>query len=184
MAATLAGINCMDAVFSTMSLHSWSVATPGRVGSTIRLAARIPMGVAALPNPSMLAQMLALRSRESIGSVFAPGNRKHKNGRRIFERTPVILALSIRFPIPDQRQMDHAMAMARVIPLCAPSMVAAARSVLLSSIMEATSERNTNIVQIKLTIKLTPSFVCILCWKNDRNSRKLLQKVTYFEKSI
>ena len=60
-AATLAGISCMEAVFSTISLHISSVATPGRVGFSMRFVAAMPMGVAALPNPKMFAQILPLR---------------------------------------------------------------------------------------------------------------------------
>ena len=60
-AATVAGINWMDAVFKPMSLHISSLALAGFLGFFICFTARIPIGVAALPNPRKLAQILAER---------------------------------------------------------------------------------------------------------------------------
>ena len=59
-AATLVGSSWMDAVFKTMSLHSSLVAMPF-LPEANRWAARIPIGVAALPKPRRLAHTLALR---------------------------------------------------------------------------------------------------------------------------
>ena len=55
----------MEAVLSTMSLHNSLVATPGLSSRTIRLADKIPIGVAALPNPRKFAQLLALKLEAS-----------------------------------------------------------------------------------------------------------------------
>ena len=60
-AATLAGISCMEAVFSTMSRHISLLAQPFGEFSAMRFAACIPIGVAAFPKPRRFAQMLALR---------------------------------------------------------------------------------------------------------------------------
>ncbi len=76
------------------------------------------------------------------------------------------------------------MAIASEMPLCAPSMVAAASSVPLPRMAEEIIEINTKIVQIQLITKETHPFICILCWKRRGDSYYLLQKVTLFEKTI
>ncbi len=59
MAATVVGSSWIDAVFKTTSLHSSFDASPGDASRAISCAARIPIGVAALPRPSRFALTFA-----------------------------------------------------------------------------------------------------------------------------
>ena len=80
MLATVVGSSWMEAVFSTTSRHSSSLATPS-VPRAIRQAARIPMGVAALPSPSRLADTLAVTAASVSGSRLAWGSSRRSTGR-------------------------------------------------------------------------------------------------------
>ena len=71
----------MDAVLRTINRHSSSPAMPSVRLDAIRCAACIPMGVAALPSPRKLAQMLALKTPASFLSVRVEGKTLCKNGR-------------------------------------------------------------------------------------------------------
>ena len=60
-AATVVGSSWMEAVFMTIRRHISSVAVRVWASSCIRFTAAMPMGVAALPRPSRLAETLAHR---------------------------------------------------------------------------------------------------------------------------
>ena len=82
-AATVVGRSCMEAVFTTTSRHSSRDAALDL--PAMRLAARTPMGVAALPRPSRLAETLPVRRRERLRSREARGNRRRRMGDRARE---------------------------------------------------------------------------------------------------
>ena len=73
----------MEAVFMTTSLQRPSVARVGSFGSRSRPAARMPMGVAALPNPRRFAVTLPLRCFASSGSVRLAGNSRFRMGVKV-----------------------------------------------------------------------------------------------------
>jgi hypothetical protein len=110
----------MDAVFNMISRHISSLAMPLGAVRAICLVARMPIGVAALPNPNILAQIFADRSIDSWGSCFVLGNSRYSAGRRNFAKTPVIPTASISLLIPDHRQIEPAKEIANVTPAWAP----------------------------------------------------------------
>ena len=118
----------MDAVFKTMKRHISLLAQVGFAGSVISLTARIPIGVAALPSPRKLAQILELKWWESLGFVRVEGNRRFVNGRKRAEMYSVKPVLSVSFPTPVHRQTAPAMERESCIPACAPVGIAAARA--------------------------------------------------------
>ena len=65
----MVGSSWMEAVFSTTSRHSSSLAVPS-APRAMRRAARIPSGVAALPSPKRLAEMLADTALSVISSLL------------------------------------------------------------------------------------------------------------------
>ena len=143
----------MDAVFSTINLHNSSLAIPFRPFAS-RCAARIPMGVAALPKPKKLAHTLAERQFSSLESVLAEGNIRPNRGRSSLDNFPVMPACSNSLPTPVHRQIDPAMEIARVIPACAPLGTAADRADPLPSSIAAIKETATIPVhRILITIK-------------------------------
>ena len=112
--ATVAGISCTEAVFSTTKRHSSSEASARP--SAIRTAARMPMGVAALPSPSKLADTLALRAARVSRSCQAFGKSRERMGessRDSFSEAPLY---SISRETPHQRHIGPAMESASVIP--------------------------------------------------------------------
>ena len=78
--ATVAGRSWMEAVFNTTRVHSSLLAVPPQP-SAIRLAARMPRGVAALPKPSRLADTLPDSAARVSGSWHARGRRRPSRGR-------------------------------------------------------------------------------------------------------
>jgi hypothetical protein len=92
----------------------------GFVFTAIFCATWIPIGVAALPNPKILAQILALRLQAREESFFEDGNSLLRIGFKIFARVPVKPAFSMSLPTPDQRQIEPAIEIAKVNPACAP----------------------------------------------------------------
>ena len=78
--ATVVGRSWIEAVFSTTSVHSSLLAVPPQP-SAIRLAARIPRGVAALPRPSRLADTLPDSAASVSGSLHARGSSRPSRGR-------------------------------------------------------------------------------------------------------
>ena len=77
----VAGSSWMEAVFSTTSRHSSSLAVPPQPRA-IRRAAWMPSGVAALPSPSRLADTLADRAARVASSRLARGIRRRRTGRK------------------------------------------------------------------------------------------------------
>lgn len=71
----------MEAVLSTTSRQSSSLATPSQPRAILR-AARIPRGVAALPSPSRLAETLAETAASVSPSRLAWGSSRRKMGRK------------------------------------------------------------------------------------------------------
>ena len=127
-AATVVGSSWMDAVFITTSRQSWSVARVASDGSRSRPAARMPMGVAALPSPRRLAVTFALRCPASSGSRRLWGKRNPRIGERTRASTAVIPTRSISFPRPAQRASGPAVATHSSTAWTAPLVRAAAVS--------------------------------------------------------
>ena len=71
----------MEAVFSTTSRHSSSLATPPQPRA-IRRAAWMPRGVAALPRPSRFADTLAETAASVFSSRLARGISRRRMGRK------------------------------------------------------------------------------------------------------
>jgi len=116
-AATVAGISCMDAVFSTIRRHNSSEAVlPGMLPASL-FAASIPRGVAAFPSPRKFAQTFPLSLPAKIGLLFAEGKMRYRIGDSVFDKNLVIPLRSITFPIPDHKQIEPAIEMARVTPV-------------------------------------------------------------------
>lgn len=161
-AATVAGINWIDAVFSTIRRQSSSPATLSFRFTASRRAAWIPMGVAAFPSPRKLAQIFALKLQEREGSVLLEGNSLSNSGFRSLDKNPVTPAFSITFPIPLQRQMVPAMDMASVTPACAPCGIAAATSLPLPNNNAVIKEIATIPVKIQLITMSTPPVMQIM----------------------
>ena len=86
------------------------------------------MGVAALPSPRKLAQILALKSFASAGSFFVDEKTRFRKGGSRVDNLSVIAFRSISDPTPVHRQMEPDMEMASEMPLCAPAGTAAASS--------------------------------------------------------
>jgi hypothetical protein len=86
----------------------------------------MPIGVAALPRPKKLAQILALKSPARMLSFRLDGKSHPSTGRSSRESAPVNPAFSISFPTPLHKQTGPAKDMDRVMPACAPWAVAAA----------------------------------------------------------
>ena len=131
-AATVVGSSWMEAVFITTKRHSSSVARVGSEGSLSRPAARMPMGVAALPRPSRFAVTLPLSCFASSGSCRNEGNRRPRMGRSPFASTVVSPTRSISFPSPAHRARGPAMDMHSCTAWTASPVKAAAASAPLS----------------------------------------------------
>ena len=143
----------MEAEFNTIRRHSSSDACPG-LRAANRLAASIPGGVAALPSPRKLAQILVLKAPARALSSRVEGNSRCITGRSSRESFSVSPNLSMARPIPAQRHSDPAMEIARVTPLCAPCITAAesadARPLTAAQTTEAqTSAAHTQLITIK-----------------------------------
>ena len=166
----------MDAVCKTISLHISSVASPGRSLRIIRLTLRIPIGVAAFPDPNRLAQIFVLRLERRALSVLAEGNSLYSIGRRSLESCCVRPMCSISYRAPVHRQIEPAMDRARVTPAWAPAGTAAAISVPVPKISAEVKETAKIPVYIQLMTIVSPSLdvqyaensISCLC-KYDKN---------------
>ena len=78
--ATVVGRSWMEAVLSTTSRHSSSLAVPPQFRA-IRRAAWMPSGVAALPRPRRFAETLAETAASVSSSRLALGSRRRSSGR-------------------------------------------------------------------------------------------------------
>ena len=119
----MAGISWMEAVFSTTSRHSSSLATPPQPFA-ILLAARMPRGVAALPRPRRFADTLADTAARVSGSLQALGRslrRTGRNSRASPAERPQAFMISMT---PLQRQRTPAMARLSSMADRAPSSAA------------------------------------------------------------
>ena len=123
--AMVAGSSWMEAVFSTTSRHSSSLATPPQPRA-IRRAAWIPRGVAALPSPSRLADTLADRAARVCSSRLARGISRRSSGRNTRARPadrPQAFMISMT---PLHRHSTPAMETESSTAEAAPSMAASA----------------------------------------------------------
>ena len=121
----------------------------------------MPMGVAALPSPNMLAQMLPLRALLKAGLSFVSGKRWYSTGLKKRARMSVKPVFSMSFPTPDQRQREPVMETHNVTPLPAPSATAAASALPFPKKREANREIPTKAVKIQLiTIIITCKSLC------------------------
>ena len=123
-AATVAGINWMDAVFITISLQSSSLAD-SPVPSAILCAARMPSGVAAFPKPRRLADIFPQSASRVSRSDQADGNSCLSMGARSCASFSLHPMSSITRDTPLQRQIGPASEMESVTPDLAPSIIEA-----------------------------------------------------------
>ena len=105
--ATVVGSSWIDAVFSTTSRHSSSLATPSHPAA-IRRAARMPSGVAALPRPSRFAETLAETAASVSPSRLACGRIRRKAGRSSRASPPARPQRSITSITPVHRHTTPA----------------------------------------------------------------------------
>ena len=123
--AMVAGSSWMEAVLSTTSRHSSSLATPSQPRA-MRQAARMPRGVAALPRPRRLAEVLAETAARVSGSRQALGSSRRSTGRNTRARPserPQAFMISMT---PLQRHMTPAMDRLSSTAESAPSRAASA----------------------------------------------------------
>src|SRR5437016_3725186 len=81
IAIAVAGINCTELVLIARKVHIAFVATPGRGLSVSRSRiARKPSGVAALPRPSIFADMFTTIEPIARSSPATPRNSRHTHG--------------------------------------------------------------------------------------------------------
>ena len=181
-AATLEGINWMDAVFRTIRRQSSPPATPGCVGETRRRAACIPIGVAAFPKPNKLAHILPLKALLSAASFAQVGKTRYRSGRILRLNKEVMPVFSMRCPTPDHKHKLPPMEMAKVKPACAPWVTADPSE--LPENREKIMEITRNPVNIQLmTMENTPfslynmlrngDFSCTYSTKNLINSKNI-----------
>ena len=156
----------MEAVLSTISLQSSPLAMWGDAGSFNHWAARMPIGVAAFPRPSRLAQIFALSVFSRTASFWEEGNNRPNSGRILREREAVRPIMSIRWPTPLHKQSDPPMEIARVIPACAPWVIAAPGE--FPEISEKIRDITIIAVKIQLmTMKKYPQY-CTICLNRGR----------------
>ena len=122
IAIAVAGINCTELVLIARNVHIAFVATPGREFSDSRSRiARKPSGVAALPKPSMLADMFITMQPIAGCSGGTSGKRRRMMGRKpcaIFCTSP---ARSAKRITPSHNAMIPISANAIVTAVFAPS---------------------------------------------------------------
>ena len=85
--ATVVGRSWMEAVLSTTSRHSSSLAAPPQFRA-IRRAAWMPSGVAALPRPRRFAETLAETAASVSSSRLALGSRRRSSGQNLHDAAP------------------------------------------------------------------------------------------------
>ena len=113
----------MEAVFSTTSRHSSSLATPPQPRAILR-AARMPRGVAALPRPSRLADTLADTAARVSLSWLASGSSRRSRGRKARARLPERPQTFMISITPDHRHSTPAMDRLSSTALWAPERAA------------------------------------------------------------
>ena len=139
-AATVVGSSWMDAVLHTTSRHSSSLAAPGLL-RLMPLAASIPKGVAALPNPNRLADTLADRLSITAPSRAAPGNSRPSTGRSSRDNPPARPDWRMTSITPVHRQsipaMDRQSSTASFAPVTAAAATASPRPPAIPNSMDA-----------------------------------------------
>ena len=166
--AMVAGSSWMEAVFSTTSRHSSSLAVPLQPRA-IRRAAWIPRGVAALPSPSRLADTLAESAANVFSSRLAWGISRRRMGRKAranpAER-PQTFMISMT---PLHRHRMPAMETLSSTAEAAPSIAASATASRFPVNRPKTRDSTTIPVQIQvIAIVIPPVFVT--------DTRQLLKK--------
>ena len=121
----MAGSSWMEAVFSTTSRHSSSLAMPPQPRA-MRRAARMPRGVAALPRPSRLAETLADTAARVSLSRLAWGSSRRSTGRKARARASERPQTFMTSMTPLHRHSTPAIDRLSSTAEAAPSMAAAA----------------------------------------------------------
>ena len=157
--AMVVGSNWMEAVFSTTSRHSSSLATPSQP-LAMRRAARMPSGVAALPRPSRLAETLAEMAASVSSSRLASGSSRRSRGRKVRASPWEIPQTFMISMIPLHKHSIPAMETLRSMADWAPAMAAFATSSRFPDRMPNIRDSTTIPVQIQaIAIRNTPLLV-------------------------
>ena len=136
----------MEAVLSTTRRHSSSLATPSHP-MAIRRAARMPKGVAALPSPSRLQEMLALMAFSVSRSRQARGSSRRRTGRNRREMASMKPHLFMIAMIPVHRHRIPPMEIQSSTAAVAPSRAALETSAMVPLTTPNTRESTTIPVQ-------------------------------------
>ena len=124
MAATVVGSSWIDAVFKTTSLHSSFDASPGGASRAISCAARIPIGVAALPRPSRFALTFAESGCKTASCRALSGNRRRSIGLSACDSASASPEALISSITAHHRQTAPPITMHNSMAACAPSSAA------------------------------------------------------------